>query len=242
MPPEVITRLVGKARRRLTAMFLVRRLVAAIGVVAGAGALLLGIGRRVVLPWSEPAVLVAGALAVAAVTVWTAASRPSPRRAAIELDTRLGAKDQVATALELAGHLPMNVLEHAQVTKAAAWAEGRTLAGFGAVLPATRLLGLAGLAVVAALALAIPESPADAEQQRRQADDALIADAIDDLRQAAAEATDEEVAATLEDAAEDLEEAANLDEAIARLGDTRADLAELADPDALPLRAAMAGT
>ncbi len=172
MPPDSIGRVVVAARRRLMAMDLFRRLATSVGIVAAAGALLLGIARLVVLPWSDTAVVIAVVCAVVGARLWTGLRRPSLRRAAIELDTRLGAKDQVSTALELFALDARSPIEDAQVGRAAAWAEGRALAGFGRLTPRSPVAGAECPRRGQRLGTRDPASPADAEQDRRQADEA----------------------------------------------------------------------
>ena len=185
MPPDSIVRLVAAARRRITEMRLARRSLAAIGIVAAAGSVLLAVARRVVMPWAEPMLIAAAAVAIVGVVGWTLRQRPSARHAAIQLDHRLGGKDQVSTALELSAKQTVTPVEAGQLQRAAAWAEGRSLTGFGSVWPPRRLALLTAVAVVAAIVLAVPPSPADAEQARRAEIAALVDDAIAQLDEAA---------------------------------------------------------
>lgn len=241
MPPESIRRLIVAARRRMVMARALQWSVAAVAMVATGGALLLGLARSRVMPWAEEAVLVAAGVAVVAAVVASLVTRPSDRAAALAVDQRLHGRDQLSTTLELIQRPHHTDLEQRQIGRSTAWAEGRSLEGFGSVLPGRRLVGLAVLGVAASLLLAIPSSPADAEQQQRAQISAVVDDAAAELEAAAEEAATEETAETLRRAAEELRRAESLDEAVQRLGDTRQQLAELDDPQALPLKTALEG-
>lgn len=241
MLPESITRLIALARRRLMTMDLLRRLAAAVGVVAAAGALLLGIARQVVITWAEPAVVVAGIVVVLGVVAFTLARPPTATVAALEIDQRLDGKDQVSTALELVRRDPPSDMERRQISRSASWAESRSMEGFGSVAPSRRLVVLGVVALVAAFALAVPASSADAKQAEREE----IADTLDaiasQLETEAEQLHDKEVADALRETAEKLRDAEDLDDAVERLGDARQDLAEQRDAEALALKTALSG-
>ncbi|NNF68734.1 MAG: hypothetical protein HKN01_03100, partial [Acidimicrobiia bacterium] len=219
--PEPITRIIARARRRLQGMYLWRRVIAVVGIVATFGALLLGIARRVIMPWAEPAVIVAVIGAVLVVFAWTLIRPPSRRRIALEVDQRLGGRDQISTAVELSERERRSAIENRQISRAASWAEARSLDGFGKLLPGWRVIALSVLAVGAAIALAVPASPADAAlEDRQEIEEILDAQAVI-LEEAAEEAATEDIAERLREAAEELREAGSLDEAERLLGDTR---------------------
>ena len=241
MPPEPIRRLVERARPRLTAMNTVNAVVVAVGVTAAAAAGLLAVARRVVLPWAEPAAATAVAVGVIGAIVVAMVKRPSPARAALEIDHRLGGRDQVSTALELSTRDGLSSIEERQVGRAASWAEARELDGFGSLVPRRRLILLSALAVAGAFVLAIPASPADAARDRAAEVRAELDVQADALEEAADRVADERIAQRLAQLAEELRQAADLAAADQLLGNARQELAELADAEALGLKTALAG-
>ncbi len=104
--PDSIAALVAMARRRLLISGMTHLAVLAVGVTAGLAAVIVAIARFVVWPWAEPvaAGAVAASVLVAAVIAWM--RRPSPARAALAVDRRLGGFDRVSTALELSARPP----------------------------------------------------------------------------------------------------------------------------------------
>lgn len=241
MPPEPLQRIIRLGKRHLRVTQMLQRIVVAVGVAAAAGALLLGIARYVVLPWAEPVVFAAIATAIAAMLLYTLWRPPSDARAALVIDQRLGGKDRVSTALELSRLETRSALADSQIAHSAAWADGRSTEELGPVTPRRQLILLAALALGAVFVLAIPASPADAEQERREAIAATVDDEATALEELAQQVQDEDLAEQLRRAAEELRQADSLDEAIQQLGDVRQQLAAQADPEALPLKTALAG-
>ncbi|HEY5651628.1 MAG TPA: hypothetical protein VIW46_09295, partial [Acidimicrobiia bacterium] len=120
--PESVRRLIAAARRRLTVMWLVSGLVVALAVSGAAAALLLGLSRVTVILWAKPVAW--GLIAVSAMFAVTAGfiGMPSRRRAALEVDRRLGGFDRVTTALELtAVGAELSPAEERAVRSAEAW-------------------------------------------------------------------------------------------------------------------------
>lgn len=241
MPPEAIVRIIGRARRRLVAMNVARGVVAIVAVLAAAGAIVFAIARFVVLPWAEPTAAIVAVLAVAVIASVALIRRPSSLQAAIELDQRLGGRDQVSTALELSHRGDLTDIERRQIARSSAWAEGRSLADFGSIWPSRRLIGLAAVALAAALVLAIPASSADARQAADEEIAAIVDAVADELERLADELVAPEVADELRQTAEELRDSNSLDEAVEQLGDARQRLAEKVDPEALPLKTALSG-
>jgi hypothetical protein len=222
-------------------MAMIRRVVAAVGSAAAFAALLLGLARFVILPWAEPfavGLTVAAVVGVVAVTLWR---RPATLRTALEVDQRLGGRDQISTAVELLGHSQRSTFEERQIQRAASWAEARDLAGFGSLLPNRTLIWLSAVAVAAAFALAIPASSADAKQAQREEIQDILDASAQELEAEAEDLADEELAERLREAAEELRRAEDLDDALNQLGDARQELARLDDPEALPLNTALRG-
>ena len=88
--PEPVRDLVKRARSGLLLVETIRRSIALIGAAAGLAAVLVAVGRFVVLPWAEP---VAAGLVIAsmlAALVISLIFRASPGRAALAVDRRLG--------------------------------------------------------------------------------------------------------------------------------------------------------
>ncbi|MFQ5555493.1 MAG: hypothetical protein ACE5GC_09020, partial [Acidimicrobiia bacterium] len=193
MPPDSIVRLVTSARRRLRTTHALRRLVAALGIVAAGGALVIGVGRVVVLPWAEPLTVAAAVTAAVAAVTGSFVRPPTMRTAAMEIDLRLEGMDRISTAWELAEHPERTAVEEAQVGNAAAWAEGRSLDRFGSVMPPPRLLLLVAFVVTAAVVLAVPASPADAEEEARRETAAVVEESALAIEALAAEVRDEQV-------------------------------------------------
>ncbi len=238
--PEPIVRLLSAARRRLLGMRLTSWLLMAVAVAGFLGAGLVGVARFVVIPWAESfafwtlGIGVVAGLAVAAITA------PDRRRAAMELDRRLGGFDRVTTALELAERSPLTTRERQQITAAGVWASARRLEGFGKLLPARPVPQLAVVGLAGLLVAALVPAATDAAVAARLADRQAI-DAAADRIQGQAEVVDPEVADELEAIAERLREADTLEAAISELGEARRSLTESLDPAELARRTALAG-
>jgi hypothetical protein len=242
-PTPALDRVVARARRRMR----LNRALAVAGpamLVAGAAAALwLVVGRFVLLPDVDVAVLV-GAVLLAAVAVLAAAATRIPDTwAAWAADRWLGTHDAFATAVELRGAAsPL-------ATRQAVAAENRA-AEFdgwpdGPVVPRRPLaLGVGALLVAAGLAVA--PNPQDDVRERRAAEEALVTDEAERLRDQAEqlrEAGDPEqeaLADRLESLADDLEQG-DLEDAIDELADARAELEELLADDLAGQRTALSG-
>ncbi len=179
--PESIAHLIEGARRRLLASNATHLVILAVGLTAALAAALVAIARFVVLPWAETVAVAAIATAIVVALIVSLLRRPSPARAALAVDRRLGGFDRVSTALELSQREALDDLDRRQVTAAGAWAHNRTFDGFGRILPSGSMPRLAAAAVVCLLVLALVPSTADVALARRQAEIDLITDEIERL-------------------------------------------------------------
>ena len=243
--PEPVRLLVKRARGRLLLTETIHRSIALIGAAAGLAAVVVAVGRFVVLPWAEP---VAAGLVIAsllAALVISLILRASPGKAALAVDRRLGGYDRVATALELAnradlGRADLGPEEVRQLQSAETWSHGRDLDGFGRIFPRGPLPLLAIGALLATLVMALVPSSADVALAQQRAEQQMIAEEIERLEEMAAEAP-QEVRETLERLIEELAQAETLEQAISALGEGRQELAEQGDPAELARRTALAG-
>lgn len=238
--PEAVDTLVSAARRRLTAVGLLRRVVGWTGAAAALAAGLAAASRYWVIEWADLAVATTLSATVVAALVWSFVGRPSRPGAALLVDRRLGGFDRVSTAIELGGLTNPTSAERRQLEAASAWAQARKAAAVARFLPDRRALGLSLLSVAVLAALVLVPAATDAALAHRRADRAAIHQEADRLERAAEDLTPE-VADRLEAVAEELRRAQDLPTALDILGRARQDLAEAMDPAALARRTALAG-
>jgi len=239
--PDPISELLGRARRRLTVMLAAHSFAWVIGIAALACGMLASLARVVVLPWADTTIVVTMTVAGLVALAIVVQKRPSIRRTSIEIDNRLGGYDRVSTAVERLSDSPvLSDVERTQVNSATAWANGRSLDGFGPVLVTPAILFLAALALAGLVVLVVAPSSADAIANEREAMQALIdeeADALEEL----SEELPEEVAEELRAIVEELRAAETLEEALAKLAEARQTLSNMEDPNELAKKTALAG-
>lgn len=238
--PEPVETLVWAARRRLTAVGLVRRMTAWTGAAAALAAALAAASRYWVIEWADLGVAVLLTGAAGAALVWSLLGRPSPQRAALMVDRRLGGFDRVSTALEL-GRLPHpSAAESRQLEAASAWAQARRATPVARFLPDRRAAGMSLLSVLVLAALVLVPAATDAALAQRRADRAAIQQEADRLERIA-EDSSAEAADRLSALVRELRTAQDLPAALDALGRARQDLAQALDPAALARRTALAG-
>lgn len=238
MTPEELLRAVRRRVRlhRATAALLGGGWLAALACVAVVAA-----ARA--LPWSfvEPAGIVVPAVLLAARVAWTA-TRPVPDVVAARVaDDGLRSRDALSAHVEFgeAGDPTFAARIAARAHAVAAAADPR-----GAVprppVPWWRA-GMLSLGVLAAASLVVAENPQDLARERHRAQEAAVAEVVEELREAAQEAgADTELGREL-DALADRLEAGTPDEALRELARTEAELLRRAGDDLGTARAAAEG-
>ncbi len=239
-PPEPLAGLVASARRRLWFTRLIGELALGVGVGVSGAAAVWGVSRVVVFPWAD---LVATGLlfgALVAVLSWWVFHRPTSAQAALWADHRLRGEDRLSTAWELSRTDHPGTVELRQMAEAGRWAAEADSRSLGGDLPPKRMLVLVGLAVAAALVLAVAPSVTD----KALADSREVKEAVERekaLVENLASQAPEELAEELRELRDRLDEADTLEEALSELSSSRLALEERLGPNRLAESTALAG-
>ena len=245
-PPEPLVRLVAVARRRLWASRLVGEATLGLGVGAAGAAAVWGVSRVVVFAWADGVALALVAVAVISVLGWWVAHRPSSAQAALWADHRLGGEDRLSTAWELSRLPALGEAGIRQTEAAGSWAAAADPRGLRGEYPSGRMLGMASMlgmalvAVVSAVLLAVSPSLTD----RALAESRMVREVVDrevEAIETLASRGSEELSQPLTELAERLSETQTLEEALSELTSARLELEERLGPNRLAESTALTG-
>jgi len=248
LSPEAIGLLRGVGRRlRLAWGFAWVQLLAPVVVVTALALVI--IGRVRPWGWTEPVAIAVTVAGVVAVAIGALTLRIPLGLSARATDRGLATRDAFATALELDDHDRDGPFGSRVRARADALAEDRSPGEAVAVRAAWGPWAVAAVAALAAVTLGLVANPQDQIREQQAAEQALVAEEAEALREAAEElradpaatAADVALAERLEELAVGLDEAQSLDEAEALLAEAEAELRAAVEPDLLAQKAAAQG-